>query len=313
MFEQINKELEELQQRVFKYRRADTLLKQLRSQLKEQQDRLLLLELELEKENHDVEKISKMSLSSVFYTILGSREKQVEKERQEALAAQLKYEDMKRQSADTQRQISALQSEKIELKDSESKYNALFQKKYELLKQSDSVNSHQIMELENKISLSKANLKEISEAISSGYSVKSSLSNVEQSLDSAENWGAWDMWGGGGLITNLVKHGHIDDARDRASEVQMLLNRFRTELADVKISSQITIDIGGFTKFADFFFDGLISDWVVQSRIHDSQDSVDRVRDQVSSVLRKLEKMQDNDKAELNKLENELSVHISNA
>jgi hypothetical protein len=111
----------------------------------------------------------------------------------------------------------------------------------------------------------------------------------------------------------MVKHGHIDDARSYASDVQTLLNRFRTELADVKISSQIIIDIGGFTKFADFFFDGLISDWVVQSRIHESQESVDRVRDQVSSVLRKLEKMQDNDRMEISKLENELSNLISNS
>ena len=93
----------------------------------------------------------------------------------------------------------------------------------------------------------------------------------------------------------------------------MLLNRFRTELADVKISSQISIDIEGFVKFADFFFDGLIADWVVQSRIHDSQESVDRVMGQVYSVLRKLSQMQDNDKRALENLENELSALITKA
>ena len=111
----------------------------------------------------------------------------------------------------------------------------------------------------------------------------------------------------------MVKHSHIDDARDAASEVQMLLNRFRTELIDVKISSQITVDIEGFTKFADFFFDGLISDWVVQSRIHDSQDSVYNVKGQVNSVIRKLDQMQNNDKRQLERLEDELATIITKA
>ncbi|NLL62799.1 MAG: hypothetical protein GX241_00935, partial [Ruminococcaceae bacterium] len=44
-----------------------------------------------------------------------------------------------------------------------------------------------------------------------------------------------------------------------------------------------------FVKFADFFFDGLISDWIVQSRIHDSQESVNNVRRDVNNVLDKPE------------------------
>jgi len=100
----------------------------------------------------------------------------------------------------------------------------------------------------------------------------------------------------------------------RAEKIQsMLINRFRTELADVKISSQISIDIDGFTKFADFFFDGLISDWVVLSRIHDSQESVINVKKQVRTVLRKLGMMQEKEKRQLETLENELSTLISNA
>lgn len=313
MFEQMNKELEELQQGINRYRKIETMLEKLQAQLSSQERRQYELEQELKKENLDVEKINKKSMAALFYTILGSREKQIEKERQEALAAQLKYDDITRQIADTRRQIAELKSERSEFRNCESNFNALYQKKYGILKAQDNENAKKIAELEYKIILYKSNLKEISEAISAGNSVIHSLNRVTNSLDSAEGWGKWDMWGGGGLITDLVKHSHIDDARDAASEVQMLLNRFRTELADVKISSQISIDIEGFVKFADFFFDGLIADWVVQSRIHDSQESVDRVMGQVYSVLRKLSQMQDNDKRALENLENELSSLITKA
>ena len=137
-----------------------------------------------------------------------------------------------------------------------------------------------------------------------------SLNSVEKSLNSAEGWGTWDMIGGGGLITNMIKHDHIDDARNAASEVQTKLNRFATELTDVNVSSSITIDVDGFVKFADFFFDGLISDWIVQSRIHDSQESVNNVRRDVSNVLDKLSKMQEYEKKQLFILEDELSKII---
>jgi hypothetical protein len=313
MYEQINKELEVLQQGIYRRQKIDSMLKSLWEQMNMQEKKQTQLEQELEKENLDVEKLSKMGLASMFHTILGSREKQLEKERQEALSAQLKYDDIKRQITDTKQQLSLLQKEEAGLRDCQRKYDELFMKKYEMLKQNDAGNTKKIVELENKISLFKANQREISEAISAGNSVMHSLDRTSESLDSAEGWGMWDLWGGGGLITDMVKHGHIDDARSSASEVQMLLNRFRTELADVKVSSQITIDIDGFVKFADFFFDGLIADWVVQSRISESQESVGNVKEEVSSVLRKLSQMQGDNNKEIQVLENQLSRIITNA
>ncbi|MBW5446822.1 hypothetical protein GE107_12185 [Cohnella sp. CFH 77786] len=45
---------------------------------------------------------------------------------------------------------------------------------------------------------------------------------------------------------------------------------------------------GPFLTFSDYFFDGLISDWMVQGRIRDSIDSVQRHSDQVNDVLQRL-------------------------
>lgn len=307
MFEQINKELEQLQQGISRYAKIESMLDNLRIQLIEQEDKGRRYEDELKKEQVDVDKISKMSLTTVFYTILGSREEQIEKERQEVLAAQLKYNDIKSQIEDTQFQISKLVEEKKEYVHCESKYHTLFQQKYDMLIQSNNVNIEKILEIEKNISLTKSNIIEIAEAVVAGNRVIDEINNTEESLDSAEGWGLWDMWGGGGLITDMIKHSHIDDARSTASEVQRLLNHFRTELADVKIASQINIDIEGFVKFADFFFDGLIADWVVQSHIKDSLESVNTVKNEVNNVIRKLNHMKDIDNANLDKLESELS------
>lgn len=313
MYERINKELEQLQQCILRQGKIETMLSSLKLQLKMQEDKKLRYEKELKKEQTDVDKMNKTNLTTIFYTILGSKEEQIEEERQELLTAQLKHDDIKRQIDDTKYQISNLQAEQKEYEHCKNDYNILFQKKYQILMENDSLNAGKITNLEKNISLYKANIKEIDEAIAAGNRAAEKLREAESSLDSAEGWGMWDMFGGGGLITDMIKHSHIDDARNTASEVQSLLNHFNTELADVKITSQIAIEIEGFTKFADFFFDGLIADWVVQSRIKDSLESVNKVKGQVNVVLTKLQQLKESNIDNLNKMEDELSILIARA
>lgn len=313
MFKEINKELYELQKGIYRCQHIDAMLKSLNTQLLDQERKQHELEIEVKKQNLDVEKLNKMSITTFFHTILGSKEEQLEKERREVLAAQLKLEDINTQIVETKRQIASLQSEKLKVRDSKQKYNELYEKKYEMLKQSNSKKAIEITDFENKIVKYEANLKEVKEAIMAGDSVMTSLDKVEKSLNSAEGWGTWDMFGGGGLLTNIIKHDHINDARNAATEVQTKLNRFATELSDINVSSSITIDIDGFVKFADFFFDGLISDWIVQSKIHDSQKSVNNIRRDVRKVLDRLSNIQANDYVQLSSLENELSKIVSSS
>ena len=131
------------------------------------------------------------------------------------------------------------------------------------------------------------------------------LRTTLQSLNSAEGWGTWDLLGGG-LISDLAKHSHIDDAKLAADRVQAELSNFRSELADVRIQNNIHFEMDGFAKFADFFFDGLIADWCMQSRIEETQSSVRGVENQVTEVLRRLNSMERKTTEQIKELEIEL-------
>ena len=54
----------------------------------------------------------------------------------------------------------------------------------------------------------------------------------------------------------------------------------------------VSLEIGGFSKFADYFFDGLIADWVVQSKIQQASSAcsstISRVTSAVSECRRRL-------------------------
>lgn len=313
MFKEINKELEKLQQGVNRRNKIESMLISLDEQLDQQEEKAQVYKKELDEEQIDVDRLNKTTITALFYTILGSKEEQLEKERQESLSARLRYEDIQTQIEDTKYQITKLEAEKAELEYCEKAYEELFNKKYQMLKNQSGIQADKIAEIEHGIVVLKSNMKEIQEAIDAGQLVIEEIDNTRRSLDNAEGWGLWDMFGGGGLITNMVKHSHIDDAKETASKVQRLLNRFRTELSDVKVSSEICININEFHKFADFFFDGLISDWLVQSQIQESIESVDKVRQEVTNVIDKLNQMMRNCKEKHTTLEEELEKIVEYA
>lgn len=95
------------------------------------------------------------------------------------------------------------------------------------------------------------------------------------------------------MIASAAKHSQLDETRHHADNAQRLLSRFKTEIADVKIHSKLQIEIGSFETFADFFFDGFLVDWMVQSKMNESADEVEAARGQVKQVLSKLEKMKE--------------------
>ena len=95
---------------------------------------------------------------------------------------------------------------------------------------------------------------------------------------------------GGGLLATAAKHSNIDEAKKLIHGVQIWLRKFKRELADIQITEMANMDIqiDSFSTFADYFFDNLIFDWVVQSKINRSLEGCERTYSQVSRILSQL-------------------------
>ncbi len=129
--------------------------------------------------------------------------------------------------------------------------------------------------------------QEIDEAIRAGDKALISLRLAQEKLSSAKNWGILDILGGG-LITNMVKHSKINDASSYLREAKDSLRVFQRELKDIPDFTALEIDIGSFLSFADFFFDGFIADYMVQTKISDAKDKINEAIIRVESLLREL-------------------------
>jgi len=129
--------------------------------------------------------------------------------------------------------------------------------------------------------------KEIREAVFSGEKALVSLKDAKRYLDSARNWGVVDIFGGD-LFSGLMKHSNIDKASQAMDRAKHDLRDFQQELHDVHDLPDMHIDMGDFMTFADYFFDGFIVDFMVQSKINEARQQVNNAISRVEGILRQI-------------------------
>lgn len=245
------------------------------------------------REQDDVDKLEKGGIRTFLLSLTGDKEERLTKERREAMAAKCQYDQAVSDLEYLDGKILELRRQKENLEHVRQQLEKLNEVKAELLKQMGGQIGEQLMELDRRQSELEHQLREVREAISAGRRAETCISQVLNSLDSAENWGVWDMLGGG-VISTAIKHGHIDDAQDGLRQAQRALSDFQTELVDVGDIQVPNVEIGSFATFADYFFDGLFVDWYVQSGIHEAQNGVSEVHGKVLAALHTLEEAERN-------------------
>lgn len=120
--------------------------------------------------------------------------------------------------------------------------------------------------------------------------LQSVLDEAMRKFKSARNWGFIDILGGG-FLTDLIKHSKIASASNDMGEVQRLLGVLQAQLGNVSFPNDYRMQLGGFSTFADFLFDGAIFDIYMQSKIMKSIDELQRLYgklQQLDEVLARL-------------------------
>ena len=235
----------------------------------------------MQEEQADVDRLEGRSLAAFFYNVVGKMDEKLSKERQEAYAARVQYDT-------AVRDLGRCQAELDTLGDCETRYAALLREKTEAVKAAGGAVAEQILGLEERSAYLESQERELQEASAAGQNALATTDQILESLNSAENWGTWDLVGGG-LIADLAKHSRLDEAQASVEYLQSQLRSFRTELADVTISADFQVNIDGFLRVADYVFDGIFADWAVLDRINQVQ--VENTRAQICAVLDYLRQM----------------------
>lgn len=288
MIEKLNDEILQMKSRIRDYERLLTL----RSSIEEELD-LKKKEIEgqidiVEKEARDVERLEKNSVRSLFLAITGKKEEALQKEKEEHLRAKARYQENMEDYSELKENLAEANSMVESYGDVKGYFADLLKEKERILLESGEGEGQllgKMLLMEDEL---KVDIREIQEAIEAGEMALGSLGRVEEKLQSAKGWGTWDILGGG-LIANIAKHSAIDEANTRAREFQHQLKVFRKELSDVNQFTDVQVNLSSFATFADYFFDGLIADWFVQTKINDSLSNVLKARDSIKEIIGNLQ------------------------
>lgn len=307
-----NEQLQHLQEQIIRMRQLEAMVSELCQQRDALAGRVRELETVKLEEQADVDRLEGRSLAAFYYNVIGKMDQKLDQERREAYAARVKYDAAAGELEAVQRELDSCQAELSQLRGCEQQYQEVLRQKAAAVKSAGGAAAEEILELEARIVSLKSQEKELREAISAGTAARYTADNVMSRLDSAEGWGTWDLFGGG-LLADIAKHSHLDEAQAMVVQLQSQLRRFQTELADVTVRADFQVNVDGFLRFADYFFDGLFADWAVMDRIGRAKEQVDRTVAQIAGVLRQLESRLQTSEFQRGELEKKLDSLVRKA
>lgn len=307
-----DEKLQALQEKIARFRQLSAMLKELHSQRDTLAGRVRELEAIKLDEQADVERLEGRSLAAFYYNVIGKIDERLNRERQEAYAARVKYDAAVCELEAVESDLRRYEAEYNELQGCERQYEAALKEKAAAVKIAGGVNAEELLKLEERNAFLESQKKELREASSAGNAALGTARQVLDSLGSAESWGTWDLLGGG-LLADMAKHSHLDEAQGAIEHLQSQLRRFKTELADVTIHADMQVNVDGFLRFADYFFDGLFADWAVMDKISQSQSQVQSTTRQIQSVLSRLNSMMSAVEQEQTQIKNKMDALVLNA
>lgn len=284
--DELNRRLAEAADRYARFEKLNRQSARLREEYRAAADRAARLKAALAKEERDVERLESGSLWALLSSLLADRAERLDRERQEAAEALVRFEEARQHAEQLRQDLEAAEAEAASLAGAEATYRDLLAEKERRLRSEQGLAAERLLAMDREEAGARRRAREIAEARSAGQTAQGGLDRVSDLLRSAEGWGTWDMLGGG-LLSTMIKHSRVDDARTELMKVRHSLDVFRRELSDVGGDIDLpSVDLDGFTRFADYFWDNFFVDWIVQSRIGEALRAVQDAQRQVEHLLR---------------------------
>jgi hypothetical protein len=127
--------------------------------------------------------------------------------------------------------------------------------------------------------------QEAREAHAAGLVARQLLVDAHDLLGSARSWSTWDTFGGGGLLTDMMKYDKLDRVAQTLRQADHALGIFSRELADLQLGGVGGVQVDGLTRTFDVWFDNIFTDWAVRSRIQEAAARVGQALATVDATL----------------------------
>ncbi len=238
---------------------------------------------QLKKEERDVEKLNGMSLSNFYYSLINRKTERLDKEEVEVLTVKKEIDELKAYITEGEKEYVNLLEREQDETILQADYKLALSRKQRYIQEWLPNIWEQMEQADFVIQDHNRLLLEIQEAMTASGKVMVKIHDTLKALESAENWGTWDILGGG-MITTMAKHGEIDKAQAIMQQLKYELRHLNNELEDVGQGINFNVEIDEFLSIADYLFDGLLVDISVQSKINNAQSQMKQLERKVQDI-----------------------------
>lgn len=225
-------------------------------------------------EQEDVARLESFSWSRIVSTLRSARATDLERETAERDAARYVVADAEARNEVAWREVAGITAQLEDLGDVDQRFaDALAAKERWVTGHAPEV-AARLVELATRRGVLAAEDREGREAYAAGVEAGELLRHADQLLASAGSWATWDTFGGGGLLTDMMKYDRLDQVGEVLRRADLALGRFSRELADLRIAGVESVAVDGLTRTFDVFFDNIFSDMAVRSRIQQARGRV---------------------------------------
>lgn len=257
MYQNINLELKNLRQKVEEKSKIRIRLEKLRANLEEENLKLKSLSDILEKEKKEIEKLENISVTSIFYSIIGKKDSKLEKEKQKFYSAQYNYEVSRGTIEDLKRSIREAYASLEELQTVEVEYEIFIKEKERMINCSNSPTKNKIKELHHKINELKLQTDEDEEVVKTCNNILPFIDDLICKLDGHVSKSKDKN---GDFVINIENVDHDGILNKNLEEIIHRLLNIKFQLEHVDFNFSLNIDLDWFFLFVDNFLDSIALD-----------------------------------------------------
>lgn len=282
--QQVQAELEAAQEAVFEHARLTGRLGTARSALAAAEVDLARATETLAGEAADVQRLEDFSPTLIWATMRGNRDERLTAERAEHRAAEYRVAAARAAVDSARREHTAVRADLERLGDVASRRAAALAAKEAWVVAAGADGAGELTRLAAQVGTTRGELTELREVVGAAEQAGQALTGALRHLDSASDWAAYDTFGGGGLLTDMIKREKMDQAVALMRYADESLRALSRELGDLGHSGVGGIEADGLVGTFDVWFDNMFSDWSVMNRIGEARDRVRRALGAVGHV-----------------------------
>lgn len=267
--------------------RIDPILAELYAKRDELEAELNTLQAALQKEQTDVEKIEGVTVSSIFYTVIGQKDKKLEKEKTEAAVAEEAFSALQSELSELNEKIKKYERELRTVRGCDLRYGRLLPQILDEIKTVDSPECKAVIDTFDTLTRLEEKLQKLDEALELCRDALKNARDIAQYIATADYYSKRDHKNFSGKDSGydeIQKYTSLESAQPIAGELTAQIKRLDASLVGELLDFEMDIEI----PFSEMLRDSFGVNLYMQSRIERWKIDIDCLVPNLEKVQEKL-------------------------